>query len=401
MKLKLVNNSNLNSININNSSKTNINGVIITGCPGIDAYYICSDILGTTGNTLNKIRISLGNSTVQTTYDVLSRYFGKGGYASDESDVQKPVLLGSINISQWILESERTTIDSNLITTGNVDKLTLTTPNIAYDVEESQSNSLHFHELTPPTITEKTFDFDDYDYIYVGTGESYWYDQSILELYKTAWPTLVSKLKTWYEYLNSRDIDLTTYDIVPWIMSDRVNIIDTQISNASYILIDAAYILKPTNNLVVMGNRDSGFKGDTSGMKFENINFVSGNSYMTDGVERLYEADVTNDKFYINKSEITGASSSLSTIGNVTLFGDSDSKTMAKLYGCVLKGSNGDTLANYVPVRRKSDNYPGLYDKIGETFKTISSYYCTGAVRYLTTENNEHIVTENNEKILI
>jgi hypothetical protein len=150
-----------------------------------------------------------------------------------------------------------------------------------------------------------------------------------------------------------------------------------------------------------MGNRNSGFKGDTSGMKFENINFVSGNTYMTDGVERLYEADVINDKFYINKSEITGASSSLSTIGNVTLFGDSNSKIMAKLYGCVLRGSNGDTLANYVPVKRKSDNYPGLYDTIGETFKTINSYYCDGAIRYLTTENNEHIITENNEEILI
>lgn len=400
MKLKLVNNTNLNSINIGNTNKVNISGVIITGCPGINAYNICSDILGTNGNTLNKIRISLGNSTVQTTYNVLSRYFGKGGYASDETDVQKPVLLGSINISQWILESERTSIDSNLITTGNVDKLTLTTPNIAYDVEESQNNSLHFHELTPPTITEKTFDFTDYDYIYVGTGESYWYDQSILELYKTAWPTLVSKLKTWYEYLNSRDIDLTTYDIVPWIMSDRVNIIDTQISNASYILIDAAYVLKPTNNLVVMGNRNSGFKGDMSGMKFENISFVSGDTYMTDGVERLYEADVTNDLFYINKSEISGTSS-LSNIGNVTLFGDSDSKVMAKLYGCVLKGSNGDTLADYVPVRRKSDNYPGLYDKVGGNFKSAGSYYCNGAVRYLTTENNEHIVTDNNEEILI
>lgn len=399
MKLKLKNNPNLVLNSIQGAS--NIESLYITVCPKVNSYAISKSIVGASGNKLTKIRLDRLN--VNDSYSELMKYSTLKGMNDDGTEAPKPYLSGTWTLTDWILQSERDTIDSSF-----GPELTVRNLGIATDFEYSGDQCIHFTSSSVPDISHKTFDLADFDRIYIGDGSSHYNDEAAISLYKAAWPEYSSKMMTWFSYLIETTLS-QYYTYVPYILSDRVAYLDPSytIGDDTELLVDASFVLKPTGDYVLYGSTESGFKGTSDGLYYYlgtqanpyPVQLESGDSYLESDTEAVYIASAAG----VSKNGITiypgGTRKPLG--GGIKLFGDSGSKFMGKIY--YLQISEGDTVVrNYIPVYENATDLPGLYDTVTGDFISSSHYWYPGATRYLVSEGLDLIITEDgNDNIII
>lgn len=106
-----------------------------------------------------------------------------------------------------------------------------------------------------------------------------------------------------------------------------------------------------------------------------NLNQLNGN--LTKGIKTRVVMD--SNKYYVDGVEIGTLRSSSSGEANIYLFGlNSNGVPVQHGLGCAIYNAkffddNGTLIRNYVPVVRKADDKPGLYDTVGKQFYVNAS----------------------------
>lgn len=409
MKIKLCNLRYLRFSAKDITNKEKVESIYIRNCSDeVRNFDIIKTILNTQYNTLQEINIDKINVTDD--FSTLSKISNLGGIDDNGNHTTRPIIFGSYYINDWVLNSQKEQVLIKLPETLETKFL-----HIAQDFGYVY---IYFTDETPPNLSDFTnFSLDDYNTIYVGDGSSYYHDLKIKNEYCRKWGDEYSnKIDLWFVH-NCEDYFYNTqYTYSPYLLSDGINSITPQgyilSNNTELFLIDVSFVFPSNSGYSVYGNKNSGFVGDEGGLKFtiENTtNFLENNSdFLTSDTETLYE--FRNGNFYKNLIQITNNSNSNIENGQITIFGDENSKFVGKVY--YIKLINNNIVKELIPCykTKNSDIIPGLYDKYTETFYSGNDTFWSlttdsvGEVkRYLSfgISGLDRIITENNDSIII
>lgn len=405
MKIKLKNLTRLNLSDI--ERKGDIESLYVTECTGVNTFSILKGIIDTSGYKLNRIRVDRINAYDRFKY--IKAVSLMNGFDDSGGNISTPVFMGDYHVSDWVLESEKNDVESKFGANSNL--RIFYESGIAYDFGFEY---IHFIESEVPDISIRTFDLGDFETIYVGDGSSYYHDQAILRLYKEAWPEYSSKIDTWFNH----NINLPSdYTYTPFILSDGKNYLDINqyLGNNNDFLIDASFVLKPTGEYSLYGNAASGFKATQDGLYFtfsvgsseKSINLEPNNpSFINSDMEAVYRVNLRSKELYKNGTKLseTGGDREIQE-GPITLFGNSESVFMGKLY--YLKVLEGESMLrkNLIPCYKTqgAEVIPGFYDTVGLVFYSVSTYWCPEVERHLVVEDGygDFLQTENGDNIII
>ena len=316
------------------------------------------------------------------------RFSGLHGLKDNGESQDKPVLIGTYRIPQWILESDKNRIESTFSS-----ELTLGYSGIAYD---SGFDYVHFIETTVPTLNSTHFNLNDYTKIYVGTGNSYYEDYILLQSYLETpfWAGYAEKLDTWFNYIAKSSVP-SDYEVQEYIQSDNINTILPSLSftNDSRFTIDCSFTYMEESGQAVQGNINSGLKGDkTNGLIFSFSNHtetLQAQDEWIDDTERLYDISIKENTIKLNGVTLyAGANGSVES-GEVTLF----SGFVGRIWGLKFY-NNSQLVSNLIPVYKKSTYQVGLYDIIRGNFYIGLGYSSPDINRGILTENGDAVLLE-------
>lgn len=117
-----------------------------------------------------------------------------------------------------------------------------------------------------------------------------------------------------------------------------------------------------TNYFGKFGTRDTWGFGDSNGVNFDEL-------YIT---KQEFLLVFSNNSLSVTCNGVTKTTTGTSTLtNNMYLFGgNATNKYLAscKIFSCIIKDENNNLLRNFVPVKRNSDNKPGMYDLVNNVF---------------------------------